>query len=432
MDNDHDPGVTDVAGLSRLTRRVPPLLRDRMFRFYWSAQSISMVGDQVTGIALPLVGVLTLHVSPGQMGLLTALVWAPNLVFALHAGALADRWGRRRRVMIAADLGRALLLASVPAAWALGLLTVAQLYAVAFAAGTLSVFFQVSDAALFVCVVDRGRYVEANSLVHGSRAASFMAGPSLGGVLTQAVSAPFALLTDAASFLGSAALLGAITPSEPPPQAAEAGHLAAGVRFIRATPALAYELASTATVNFFNFAFFALFLLYATRSLHVQAGTLGVILGLGAVGGLVGAAVTGPATRRLGIGPTFILGSVLFPAPLVLVPLAGGPHTLVIALLFLAEFGSGFGVMMLDIAVGSITSAIVPAHLRSRVQGAYTLVNYGVRPLGSLAAGAAATAIGVHETLWIATLGGALSALWLVPSPFPRMHALPDRAPTSR
>src|SRR5579871_1624626 len=152
----------------RLGRGIPPLLRERTFRRYWSAQSISMLGDQVTGIALPLTGVLSLHASPAQMGVLTALVWGPNLVFAIHAGALADRWGRRRRVMIAADLGRALLLASVPAASVLGVLTIGQLYAVAFAAGTLSVFFQVSDATLFVCIVDRDRYVEANSLVYGS------------------------------------------------------------------------------------------------------------------------------------------------------------------------------------------------------------------------------------------------------------------------
>lgn len=412
----------------RLTGRVPALVRERVFRRYWAAQSISMLGDQVTGIALPLVGVITLHASPAQMGVLTALVWGPNLVFAIHAGALADRLGRRRRMMIAADLGRALLLGSVPAASALGVLTIAQLYAVAFAAGTLSVFFQVSDATLFVCIVDRDRYLEANSLVYGSRAASFLAGPSLGGILTQAVSAPFALLTDALSFLGSAGFLGTITPREPPPQPPAPGHLTAGIRFIRETPALAYELASTAMVNFFNLGFFAIFLLYATRSLHVRAGTIGIVLGLAAVGGLIGVGLTGAVTRRIGVGPTFMLGSVLFPAPLVLVPLAGGPHPLVIATLFLAEFGSGLGVMMLDITAGSINAAVVPAHLRARVQGAYTIVNYGVRPLGSLAAGAAATAIGVHATLWIATVGGALSALWLVPSPFPRMRSLPEQA----
>jgi MFS family permease len=405
--------------------RVPPLLRERVFRRYWSAQSISMLGDQVNGIALPLVGVLTLHATPAQMGVLTALVWAPNLVLALHAGALADRWGRRRRVMIASDLGRAVLLASVPIAAAVGVLSMAQLYVVAFAAGSLSVFFQVADSTLFVCVVDRDRYLDANSLVYGSRAVSFMAGPSLGGILTQAVTAPVALLVDAVSFVGSAGFLARISPAEPPPQPPEPGHLTAGVRYIRRTPTLFYELASTATVNFFNLGFFALFLLYATRTLHVRPGALGIVLGLGAIGGLLGAVLTRPLTRRMGVGPSFCVGSVLFPAPLLLVPLAGGPHALVIALLFLAEFSSGMGVMILDITAGSINAALVPGHLRARVQGAYTIVNYGVRPLGSLAAGLGATTLGIHTTLWIATIGGALSALWLVPSPLPHLKALP-------
>jgi MFS-type transporter involved in bile tolerance (Atg22 family) len=219
----------------------------------------------------------------------------------------------------------------------------AQLYLVAFAAGSLSVFFQVSDSTLFVCVVDRERYLDANSLVYGSRAASFMAGPSLGGILTQAVTAPFALLVDAVSFLGSAGFLSAIAPAEPEAQRSAPGHLTAGVRYIRHTPTLFYELASTATVNFFNLGFFALFVLYATRSLHVRAGTLGVVLGLAAIGGLLGAVIAGPLTRRIGVGPAFCLGSVLFPAPLLLVPLARGPHAIVIALLFLSEFCSGIG-----------------------------------------------------------------------------------------
>lgn len=419
-----------VPRMSPVAPRVPPLLRERVFRRYWSAQSISMLGDQVSGIALPLTGVLTLHAGPGQMGVLTALVWAPNLVLALHAGALADRFGRRRRIMIASDIGRALLLGSVPLAAAFGALGMPQLYLVAFAAGTLSVFFQVSDSTLFVCVVDREHYLDANSLVHGSRAVSFMAGPSLGGILTQAVTAPFALLVDAVSFVGSAGFLSTIAPAEPEAQRAAPGHVTAGVRYIRRTPTLFYELASTATVNFFNLGFFAIFLLYATRSLHVGAGTIGIVLGLAATGGLLGAVITGPLTRWIGVGPAFCLGSVLFPAPLMLVPLARGPHLLVIAFLFLAEFGSGMGVMILDIAAGSINAAIVPAQMRARVQGAYTIVNYGVRPLGSLAAGLGAATVGIHETLWIATVGGALSALWLVPSPLPHLKTLP-RAPTA-
>jgi MFS family permease len=407
---------------------VPPLLRQRVFRLYWSAQSISMLGDQITGIALPLVGVITLDASPAQMGVLTALVWAPNLVLGLHAGALADRWGRRRRVMMAADVGRALLLASVPAAAAFGALSMAQLYAVAFAAGGLSVFFNVSDSTLFICIVEREDYLAANSLVYGSRAATFMAGPSLGGLLIQALSAPAALLVDAASFLGSAGFLSRIAPVEPEPQPPEPGHLTAGVRFIRRTPILLYELASVATVNFFNLAFFALFLLYAVRTLHVHAGTLGIVLGIGAICGMLGAVVTRRLTDRIGIGPSYVVGLVLFPAPLILVPLAGGSHTLVLALLFLAEFGSGMGVMILDITAGSINSALIPSHMRARVQGAWTIVNYGVRPLGSLAAGLAASVFGIHATLWVATVGGALSALWLLPSPLPGLKVLPERA----
>ena len=145
------------------------------------------------------------------------------------------------------------------------------------------------------------------------------------------------------------------------------------------------------------------------------------------------AACSGPSaarrlTDRIGVGPSFILGSVLFPVPLILVPLAGGSHALVIAMLFLAEFGSGIGVMILDITAGSINAALVPGRLRARVQGAYTIVNYGVRPLGSLSAGLAASVVGIHTTLWIAAIGGALSALWLVPSPLPHLKALPHHA----
>ncbi|HEX5251251.1 MAG TPA: MFS transporter [Gaiellales bacterium] len=405
--------------------RVPPLLRQRVFRNYWSAQSISMLGDQVSALALPLVGVLTLHASPAAMGVLTALVWAPNLVFAVHAGALTDRLGRRRRVMIASDLARAVLLVSVPVAAWMDVLTMAQLYAVAFAVGTLSVFFNVSDATLFMCVVERDEFMAANSLVYGSRAATFMAGPSLGGILTQAVTAPAALLVDAVSFVGSAGFLGRVDPVEPPPQPPEPGHVTAGIRYVRGSPIVFYELASCAMVNFFNFAFFAVFLLYATRELHVRAGTLGVVLGAAAVGSLIGAFLTGRIAGRIGVGPAFCVGIVLFPAPLILVPLAGGPHALVLACLFLAEFGSGVGVMILDITAGSITASVVPGRLRARVAGAFSIVNYGVRPLGALAAGAAASVIGIHDTLWIATVGGALSALWLVPSPLPHLRTLP-------
>jgi len=330
--------------------------------------------------------------------------------------------------MLAADLGRAALVATIPIASAAGELTLIQLYAVAFLAGTLSVLFFVSYGTLFVSIVPRERTIEGNSILNGSRAMAFVAGPSIGGFLVQLLTAPFALVADALSFLVSAAFLGRIAPVEPPTEKDAKGRVAAGIRFIVGSPIMRSALGATATINLFNFAFFALFILYATRSLHVRPGILGAVLGAGAIGGVLGSVVTPRIGRRIGVGPTFLLGCVLFPAPLILVPLAGGPRPLVLAFLFMAEFGSGLGVMMLDISVGSIFAALIPDRLRARVAGAYLAVNYGVRPLGALAGGSLGTVLGLRPTLFIATIGGVLGFLWLLASPIPRLRTLPDAA----
>ena len=410
-----------------IRRRLPPLMQSRDFRHYWTAATISLLGDQVTSIALPLTAVLTLDATPTQMGVLTALVWLPYPLFALHAGLFADRRGSRRRLMIGCDFGRALVLVTVPAAAALDVLGMPQLYAVAFLAGTLSVLFSVADSALFVAIVDRQRFLAANALVHGSRAFSYLAGPSLGGILVQVLSAPAALFVDALSFVGSALALGTVDPPEPPPEPKQPGQLTAGISFIRRSPTLAYSLASTTMVNLFTFAFSALYLLYASRTLHLSAGAIGIVIGIGAVGGLIGSAVTTRVTTRIGIGPTFCVGVFLFPAPLLLVPLSQGlSHTQILVVLTAAEFISAMGVMMLDITGGTIAAALVPAQLRARVSGAYTIVNYGVRPVGSLAGGALAGVLGVHTTLIVSAVGGCLSVLWLLPSPLPHLRSLPD------
>jgi MFS family permease len=164
----------------RIAARVPVLLRDAGFRRYWSGQTISMFGDQVSSVALPLVAVLTLRASAAQMGFLAALVWLPSLLFGLHAGALADQRGHWRAMMIVADLGRAALLASIPVCYALGVLTIWQLYAVALGTGAFSVLFTVCQPTLFVALVPSGSYLEGNSLIYGSRALSFTGGPSAG------------------------------------------------------------------------------------------------------------------------------------------------------------------------------------------------------------------------------------------------------------
>jgi MFS family permease len=167
-----------------VSRLVPPLLRESPpFRLFFAGQAVSLVGDQVTLIALPLVGVLVLDANATQMGYLVAAELAPNLLFSLHAGALVDRRGRRRQTMIATDVGRAALVGSVPLAYALGVLSFPQLYVVGFLVGTLGVVFHVSYSTLFVSLVPRERYVEASSILNGSRALSFVGGPSIGGIL---------------------------------------------------------------------------------------------------------------------------------------------------------------------------------------------------------------------------------------------------------
>jgi MFS family permease len=151
-----------------------------------------------------------------------------------------------------------------------------------------------------------------------------------------------------------------IRVKEPPGAPAESGGLSAGARWIRRNPIIRAELLGVATLNLFNFMFFALFILYATRDLGVSPAALGIVLGTASVGTLLGSIVTGRISRRIGVGPTFLFGCFLFPAPLILVPAAGGPHRLVLALLFLAEFTSGIGLMLLDIMAGAISAAIVP------------------------------------------------------------------------
>jgi predicted MFS family arabinose efflux permease len=288
------------------------------------------------------------------------------------------------------------------------------------------VVFGVADTSLFVSIVPRERYLQANSLLNGSRAFSFVAGPSVTGVLVQVLTAPVALVVDALSFLGSAAFLQRISPQEAPSAEEGSGGVLVGLRWIYGSRIVRDELLATATINFFNFVFFALFVLYVTETLGVEPGVLGLVLGAGAVGGLVGSVVTTPLARRIGVGPAFVLGCVAFPAPLLLVPLAGGSDPVVLALLFLAEFGAGLGVMILDISGGSIMAAVIPHVLRSRVSGAYTFANYGVRVAGSLAGGFLGSAIGLRPTLWIATAGALLGVLFLLPGPLPRLRELPE------
>ena len=410
----------------------PPLLWQPEFLKLWAAQSISQLGDQVTLLALPLTAVLTLDASAAQMGFLVAAELLPHLFFSLFAGVWIERIQRRRRLMIAADLARAALLASIPLAAAFDVLTFPQVYGVAFAVGSFAVMFDISWATLFISVVPRRDVVDANSKLSLSRSVSFVTGPSIAGFLVQVLTAPVTLLVDAFSYLGSALFLGRIRSQEPPLE--DDGRngvlrsLREGFGFVLGDELIRPELLCVATINLFNFVFHAIFVLYATKNLGVDPGLLGLVLGAGAVGGVVGAVIAPRVQKLIGIGPAFTLGSVLFPLPLVLVPLAAGSELTIAVMLGVAEFFCSVGVMILDVNAGSLMFLRTPDRLRSRMSGTFRFVNYGIRPIGALLGGTLGTAIGLHTTLWIGVLGALAGVIFLVFSPIPRLREAPAEA----
>ena len=204
--------------------------------------------------------------------------------------------------------------------------------------------------------------------------------------------------------------------------------LATGMRFILRDPIMRPALLSVATCNLFNFGFAALFILYATTHLNIEPGLLGLVLGSGAVGGLIGAVVAGRIGRRIGIGPAYALGLFLFPASLIAIPLVAGSEAIILAMLFATEFGAGFGVMILDINAGTLIQARTPDAIRGRATGAWRFINYGVRPIGALMGGLLGAAIGVRETLILVTILSMTGLLWLIRTPILRLREIPEPA----
>ncbi|MEA2610660.1 MAG: hypothetical protein QOG32_386, partial [Chloroflexota bacterium] len=316
-------------------------------------------------------------------------------------------------------------------AYAAHALSMPQLYVVGFLSGSLAVVFDLSWNTLFVAVTERERYVEAMALLNGSRSLASVGGPTIGGLLVQAFGAPLAMLVDGASFLGSVVFLRRIQAPEPPIEHEEGStreRLLAGLSFVLRDPIMRPTLLSVAVINLFTFASTALFILYATSTLGVSPGALGLALGTGAVGAVIGAIFATRIGRRVGLGPAYALGCVIFPVSLLLIPLAGPemPSLLILALLFGSEFGAGLGVMILDINVGAIIYARTPDRIRARAGGAFRFINYGVRPIGALLGGLLGGALGVRQAILIATILAIAGVLFLVGSPVLRLRELPE------
>ncbi|MCX5252935.1 MFS transporter [Streptomyces canus] len=416
------------------------LWRDRRFVRYWASSAVSQFGDRVSEVAVPLIAVVVLDASAGQVATLTALAWAPNLL-ALVLGAWVDGRARKRRLLVFMDLVRAGVLLSLPVAHLWGSITLGQLYAVVLLGGLAGVTAGCAWQPLFARIVPRSSYVEANSKFSMARSASFVAGPAVGGGLVQALSAPVAVVADALSFLVSALLLGRAPVEEPAPATRSGAAVSAllrdagdGLLFVLRHPVLRAGLACSTTINFFTFlAGSGMVVLFADRELRLGPGAIGLTLGVGAAGSLVGALTAPWLSRRIGLGRCVAVGAVLFPAPFALAAVAGGPVWAGAVVLGAAQFLVGLGVMWFDVPLNSLQAAVTPDPLRSRVTGAYSTVNYGIRPLGALAGGVLATTVGLRATLVTVAVGGALSVLWLLPSPIPaiRLLAEADEWPTS-
>jgi len=406
------------------------LWRQPEFLKLWGGQTVSVMGDQVSSLALPLVAVLVLDASALEMGILAAAAWAPHLVLSLAAGLWVDRRQRRVPIMVATDLARAATLLSVPVAYWLEALTFEHLVGVAFLVGGLTVFFDVAWSTFFMRVVAREDVVDANGKLSLSRSGSYVAGPPLAGGLVQALTAPVAILADAFSFVLSALAIGRIRVHEPvlsaQPEASARARLVGGFRFVLGHPILRAGVGCTSTINFFNLGFGAIVVLFMARELELTPGTIGLILGVGAVGSVVGALVAPQVGRRVGIGPAIAIGAVLFPAPLLLFPLAGGPDELVVAMLVVGEFFAGIGVMVFDVNQNSLTFLLTPERMRPRQVAISRVFNYGVRPFGALAGGVLASVIGLRPALLLLAACTLLGVFWLIASPTLALRDPPD------
>src|SRR6476646_2032125 len=295
------------------------LWRHRDFLKLWSAETVSQFGSQVSGLALPFVAIVVLHVSAFEVAALGTVEFLPFILFSLPAGVWVDRL-RRRPILIVGDLGRGVLLASVPIAYGLDVLTIWQLYAVGFLVGTLTVFFDVAYQSYLPSLVERKELVDGNSKLEISRSAAQLGGPGLAGLLIGLITAPYAVLVDSLSFLGSALFVFGIRKREAPVErevdesgrsASMKSEIAAGLRYVFGNRYLRHIAGSTASFNFFNSLWGAIFLVWAVRDLDMTAAQVGLVFSLGNVGFLAGALLANRVAAAVGVGRAIIFAAFI-------------------------------------------------------------------------------------------------------------------------
>jgi len=409
------------------------LWRHGDFLRLWTGETISQFGSQISQLAIPLTAILVLDATAFEVAALTTVEFLPFIIFTLPAGVWVDRM-RRRPILIAGDVVRALLLGSIPIAYVLDALTLGQLFVVGFLFGICTVFFDVAYQSYLPSLVERNQIIEGNSKLEITRSAAQIGGPGLGGVLIQVFTAPYAVLLDAVSFAASALAIFRIRAVEETPPTVERSdgkkpsmwtELKEGLRFVLSNPNLRAQAGCTSTSNFFSSVSFSIILVYAVRELDLSPGLIGFVFSLGALGGLAAALTATRISSRFGIGPTTIVMAAFFGPTMILYAVAPSGNAAV-PLLVTAQLIFGFTVVVYNIVQVSYRQAICPPRLQGRMNSVMRFIVWGTIPLGTLTGGALASWIGLRETIVVGAIGGGSAVLWIVFSPQRHLRDMPE------
>ncbi len=415
----------------RLTRS--GLLRQADFVRFWLAQTVSQFGTFITTLALPLLAAVTLDASPFEMGLLAAAGTLPNLLFGLYIGVWVDRL-QRRPIMIAADFGRAALLLLIPIASVLDVLSLPLLLIVSFAVGTLTVCFDVSYMSYVPTLVSEEQLIEANSKLEGSVSIAQVLGPGLAGLLVALVTAPFAILIDAFTFVYSGFMVGRIEHIESVPKPSqEARHIrqeiGEGLRVVAHHPILRALAGCGSLISLAGNAFMAVYVLYMKRDLGLSATEIGFVFAIGGVGAFIGSLLAGPVAKRLGQGRAMIVAQLAFGITGLVIPLAILAPSVALEMVVFAEFAQWLALLIYFINAMSMRQAITPDSLRGRVNATNRIATAGMWPVGALLGGTMGTLIGLPQTLALSEVILVLPVTWLLLSPLRRNEIIPVIAP---
>lgn len=390
------------------------------FRKFWFSEIVSLGALQFGTLTLPLIAIDLLHASAGAVGLLSALGALPWLVFGLLVGVGLDRT-RRRPVIVAAHLGRALLLLSIPAAAVLDVLCLAQLYVVACASGGLAMCFETARHAYLPSLLPAGELAEGNRAVAATDGLTRVAGPGIAGSVIQIVTAPVAVAMQAIMFVLAGGAVWRIRTVEPPlPRRVSRSvraELRQGLAYTWNEPAIRAFTLAEATFQFFFAALQAVLLVFFARQLHLSAGVIGLIFTAGSAGGVLGALVARQVERRLALGQTLLIGSTLRWLGLVAIPFAtvAGPYA--IGILVAARGVSSLGWTIWQINQETTQQLLLPNDLRGRVTASTLFLVRGGSSIGAFAGAGLAASLGVVPTVVVTVAGAGLGTLWLLASP---------------